>query len=136
MRSSSLEPVVHVPFDLPSSDDVGALVGYYHETTNHYNVVGFADQVSGGRLAGISQIGAIVRKGENLPASDTPSLVGIREGRSLTFVVGDQTCGVEFYDLDRQFYSRHVGLLDYEEMRRHRVVIAGVGSVGSLVSLE
>lgn len=128
------QPVVHIPARLQSLDYSGDLYGYYHPTSNEYNVVGWGESPS--IVGGIptTAIGKIV--GDTDVEIIGSGLIGLRTDGSLSFTVDGEICRVQPYDLIQNIFSRNTGILETSAMLNKSAIISGCGSVGSLVALE
>jgi molybdopterin/thiamine biosynthesis adenylyltransferase len=121
------QPVVNYPSLLEEQNYLGELSGYYHEESNEYNIVNF-DAPFKQRIGEIKQ-----NKPEYIPDGE---LIGYWENEKLVFSQGGVICKNSPFDLVVNVFSRNSGLLETKEMLEKKVIIAGVGSVGSLVALE
>lgn len=121
------QPIVHYPSAIEETGTVGDLFGFFHEESNEYNVIDFDSPYK-------SNIGKIQR---NKPAKIYPNeLVGFYENNVLLFYQGEQICEKKPFDLTMNIFSRNSGLVESAIMLKKKVIICGLGSVGSLVALE
>lgn len=121
-------PTVHYPAEIEEKKYVGPLYGYYHPESNEYNVVS-CENAAGSLLL----IGCIA---DADVATTNNQLVGKWEADQLIFYQAKQRCQKIPYQLLLNVFSRNSGILETDQMLRKRVIISGLGSVGSLVALE
>jgi molybdopterin/thiamine biosynthesis adenylyltransferase len=121
------QPVVYYPSVFEDQKYTGDLTGFYHEETNEYNIVNFD-------IPDKTKIGEIVlNKPKKIPENN---LLGFWENDQLFFFQGNNLCKKNPFDLLMNVFSRNSGLLETNKMLEKRAIIAGVGSVGSLIALE
>jgi len=121
------QPIIHYPSIYEDQKYVGDLMGFYHEESNEYNVVNFD-------IPNKTKIGEILQNKPDKILED--NLLGYWENDQLFFYQGNNLCKKSPFDLLMNVFSRNSGLLETNKMLEKRAIIAGVGSVGSLIALE
>lgn len=125
-------PVVHFPSQLEQENYYGELYGFHHPDSNEYNVVA----LNGEAFAGAVKLGKILLPDAANTKAESSELVGIRTETGLKFRIEGKTCQKKPYDTIQNIFSRNSGILETEVMLDKCAIIAGCGSVGSLVALE
>lgn len=136
MKQAIRQPVVHFPAELQTLDYIGDLYGYYHPSSNEYNVISWEDPPAPIGATAPTKIGRIVTS-DGSPSQDVEDLViGHRATDGLSFIAGGRTCKGVPYNLLQNIFSRNTGILETGMMLDKTAIISGCGSVGSLVAVE
>lgn len=159
-KSKTKTPTVFYPQEIEKDIYCGKLLGYSHSTTSVYNIVS-TDEFQNHQTKSLNQIGQIVNVDENekyfnyiinlndkeevkqvinyieKPVVEFGQILGIRKGNEISFFTSEGIkCKQESYSLVIDLFSRNTGILESQFMLDKSVIIAGCGSVGSLVALE
>jgi molybdopterin/thiamine biosynthesis adenylyltransferase len=121
------QTVIHYPIQIENEKYVGKVFGYYHEESNEYNII-HSEQSDTTLLGEI-----VVEKPHLFPDK---GLTGYWEDEKLFFYQNGNCCEKKPYELIVHVFSRNSGIIDSNVMLNKKVVISGLGSVGSLVALE
>ncbi len=131
------EYLVFLPSALIESEYIGDLWGYYHPQTGIFNVLAW-DDASKSIFSShfLEKIGTIEYKNHSDNAVSTPNLLGSRSSGEIHFTYNGKPCKVDAYNTLQNIFSRNSGILETDWMLNKTAIIAGCGSVGSLVALE
>jgi hypothetical protein len=155
LKSLPKIPTVFFPQELVKDMYSGKLLGYLHPSTSIFNIV-CTDEFPNPNAKDINQIGVIINKHTShtidwireeytsndlklvsKPEVEFGQILAVREGDRITFFTSEGIiCKQESYSLVIDLFSRNTGILESEFMLDKSVLIAGCGSVGSLVALE
>jgi molybdopterin/thiamine biosynthesis adenylyltransferase len=125
--NNKFQPVVHYPASIEAEKYTGDLFGFFCGESNEYNIINF-DLPNKSKLGRITAAKpAAVLDGE---------LTGYWENNRLLFYQGGEKCEKKPFDLIMNIFSRNSGLIETGDMLEKKIIISGVGSVGSLIALE
>lgn len=123
---------VNYPIELESNEKDAFLYGYFHKSTNFYNIVKFESTQTETNLEFLGKF--LMNKSE--PLIDG-LIYGFIENNKINFTTGKGEKCVYFpYSSYIDIFSRNSGILESAVMKDKCAIIAGCGSVGSLVALE
>lgn len=125
------------PTDLAQLPDGSTLYGYAHADTHQMVVVGGERQsIHQPRAEALGWLEPRSSVGEAANTQGRDTLVALRDGPTLRFLIDGQPAIAQPYDLESALFSRHAGLLEAPRMEQAGVVLCGCGSVGGLAALE
>ncbi len=116
---------VLLPSKMIEEKYVGELKGFYNEDSEVFNIVEKHDKAK--------KIGEIYAE---KPSEAKEDLVGYWSEDKLRFEYKDKFFIHKTYELEKKLFSRNNGILETDWMLDKTAFIIGLGSVGSLISLE
>lgn len=159
-KSKPKVPTVFFPQELLKDIYCGKLLGYSHPSTSVYNIVS-TDEFQNHTTKNLIPIGQIINIDDNekyfnyiinvdetekvkqslnyvaKPVVEFGQILAVRKGNEIAFYTSEAIkCNQESYSLVIDLFSRNTGILESQFMLDKSVVIAGCGSVGSIVALE
>ena len=126
---------VHTPSEVIEAQKVGNIFGYFHDSTNHINIISVGLDGADTHLGGATLLGKILQEGEEESAA-SDGLVGRFDAGGLCFTFNGKRCVIKQYGIVQDVFSRNTGILESSVMMEKKAIIVGCGSVGSLVALE
>lgn len=130
----SRENIVFVPSTLVAASYTGDIWGYHHPETGIFNILAWDDASK--RVLGAHRMDCIGRIAAHSPSQPNETLIGWWSDEGIQFQFNGQYCRVDIYDNLQNIFSRNSGILETDWMINKTAVIAGCGSVGSLIALE
>lgn len=103
------------------------LYGRFYKDSAVYNIFPERIELNG------EPLGRVLAADAEIPAD---GFYAKADGDHLEFFYGEKKLKIEAYQLYQSIFSRNKGILETDEMQNKRAVIAGCGSVGSLVAME
>ncbi|MCQ1536126.1 ThiF family adenylyltransferase [Methanosarcina sp. KYL-1] len=123
------KPTIYLPLKYIEQRNSYDLYGYYNKSTNSYNVI------TGIETDGLEYLGAIEK---STTVNTTHQINGVyAENGDLVFKTSiNEDCNIEPYSLVNDIFSRNTGIIESSKFLKKNVLIAGCGSVGSLIAIE
>lgn len=141
-RKTALKRILIPEILYKNPDYVGPLYGYERKDSGKYVVLGYEGNVMpeclGTELIGYSY-GQEKCKWKRMPQNNVDNFIVCEKGEWKIWnkeVRSYEAVDIEIYTLTQNLFSRNSGLLETDWLKESTVIIAGVGSVGSLIALQ